>query len=284
MTQLETESLETPVCALCGESAAAVAYRFQRQPYRVVRCARCGHHYLSPRPTETAMIRLYSQDNYFGGEQGGYANYRAQERALRLTFARLLRQLRARDLCGGRLLEVGCGLGFLLDEARAFYPKRHGTDFSPAAVALAASSADMVFLGGLEAIPAENRYDCIVSNHVIEHVYQPRAFVAGLMARLVPGGSLTLSTPDMGSWWRRSLGARWPSFKLPEHIHFFDRAGLGELLTAAGAIDIEAIPYPHAFPASLVAAKLGLSLSGRLGDLALWIPGTTLALTARKPE
>lgn len=228
------------------------------------------------------MIQLYSQDDYFGGEQGGYTNYRAQERALRLTFARLLRQMQDRDLCGGRLLEVGCGLGYLLDEARAFFPKRHGTDFSPAAVALAASSADMVFLGGLDAIPAENCYECIVSNHVIEHVYNPRAFVEGLMLRLAPGGSLTIATPDMGSWWRRCMGKRWPSFKLPEHIHYFDRAGLTKLLADCGASAIEQIPYPHAFPASLVAAKLGISLSGRLGDLALWIPGTTLALTARK--
>jgi 2-polyprenyl-3-methyl-5-hydroxy-6-metoxy-1,4-benzoquinol methylase len=284
MTEHHVDKLETPVCALCAERESTVAYAWEKQPYRVVRCNACGHHYLSPRLTEAAMIQRYSQDDYFGGEQGGYTNYRAQERALRLTFARLLKHLRERDLCGGRLLEVGCGLGYLLDEARTFFPKRHGTDFSPAAVALAASSADMVFLGGLEAIPTENYYECIVTNHVIEHVYSPRAFVEGLMQRLAPGGSVTVATPDMGSWWRRYLGRRWPSFKMPEHIHYFDRAGLTSLLADCGAVEIELTPYPHAFPASLVAAKLGIPLSGRIGDMAWWIPGTTLALTARKPS
>lgn len=229
------------------------------------------------------MLATYGNDNYFDDDgSGGYANYKAQEQALRLTFARLLKNLKKRGATGGKLLEVGCGLGYLLDEAGPYFQVRHGTDFSSGAVAQAAKVADAVFCGGIEALEGDEIYDCVISNHVIEHVYQPGEFIQQLLARLRPGGSLVISTPHMGSYWRKFMGKRWPSFKLPEHIHYFDQPHLESLLASQGVQQIRDLPYPHAFPLSLVAAKLGLSVPASLGKLSLWIPQTTLALIGKK--
>jgi hypothetical protein len=45
-----------------------------------------------------------------------------------------------------------------------------------------------------------------------------------------------------------------------------------------GLVNIQSLPYPHAFPLPLVASKLGIKLPSKLSNLNLWMPATTLAL------
>jgi SAM-dependent methyltransferase len=229
-------------------------------------------------------MSLYADPSYYESHHGsdGYASYEAQEDALRRTFRRLLRELDGRGLARGRLLEVGCGYGYLLDEARPFFVEREGTDFSADAAARAALRAEHVYQGGLSAIPGDRRYDTIITNHVIEHVYEPHAFVDEMVRRLEPGGTIVVSTPNMGSPWRRVMGARWPSFKIPEHVLYFDGDSLRRVLERAGIREIRTIPYPHAFPLPLVASKLGLTIPATLARYSLWIPATTLAMAGTR--
>ena len=129
-------SLEEPNCPLCSApNSGKPVFRWRNQPYRVVRCGQCKLFFLSPRPTEAAMLDLYRRDNYYAGDrQGGYDDYAAQEEALRRTFRRLLKTLHQRGVHGRSLLEIGCGYGYLLAEAAPYFPERCGTDFSEAAV------------------------------------------------------------------------------------------------------------------------------------------------------
>ena len=277
------EGLERPACPLC-RSTRARPTDYRREAYAVVRCAECRLFYLSPRLSEASMRRHYEAADYFEGGACGYDSYARQEASLRLTFRKVARALDRAGLAGGSLLEVGAGYGFFLDEARDYFVRRDGTELSPPAAARAAASADALWRGGIEAVPAGRLYDLVVSFHVIEHVYAPGAFVASLVAHLRPGGHLVLATPDMGGAWRHLLGRRWPSFKWPEHVTFFDRATLGRLMREAGLQELRQVAYPHAFPLGDLAAKLGLPAPRRFAALPLPIPGTTLALAGRRPS
>ena len=232
------------------------------------------------------MLELYRTDEYFEGGDVGYASYTALEPALRATFRRLVRQLRRRGF-GGDLLDLGCGYGFLLEEARSTFRSATGTEFSERAAAVARARGLKVVTGGLHDLPAGSRFDCIVASHVVEHLYDPVAVLPTILARLRPGGSLVVATPDMGSAWRRLLGARWPSFKVPEHVLYLDRDALGRLLAGAGFVAVRPMPFRHAFPLGLVVERAGLApIARRLGRIArvpVWLPGTTVAAVGRRP-
>jgi SAM-dependent methyltransferase len=250
-----------------------------------VRCASCGLAYLCPRPTPRTLRSLYESDAYYAsGTSAGYVDYSAQEPALRATFARVIRTLARRGLAGGSLLEVGCGHGYLLDEARRWFARRDGTEHATSAIEAASARADQVFRGGVESVPDDLSYDVVLSSHVIEHVGRPREFVSAQVARLRPGGALVVATPYMGSVWQRLLGPRWPSFKIPEHLVYLESRSLRQLLEETGLVDVRRLPWPHAFPVALIARKLGVAVSERLGRRAVWIPGTTLAMTGRRPS
>lgn len=281
-TPAAPESLTEEVpCLLCG--ATELARGGHREgPYRPVRC-RCGFWYLSPRLREEAMAATYRDDRYFEGEGLGYSSYLAQEPTLRRTFRRLLVELENRGMTGGSLLEVGCAYGIFLDEARGRFERREGTDFSEAAAARAREVADRVRLGGLEQLGPDDRFRVAACIHVIEHVYDPVAFVARLREHLEPGGWLVLATPDMGGFWRPLLGRRWPFYKMPEHVSYFDAASLRRLLEAGGYRDVRPLPYASYFALELVGEKLGLRLPRAVSRLHVRLPATTVAMAGRAP-
>jgi SAM-dependent methyltransferase len=278
-------ALESPNCPLCSGDIYQTAYEGAKfEPFGIKKCAHCGFFFLSPRLEESAMLAHYGQEDYFSSNAVGYVNYAEQEAALRVTFRRLLKDLAHRGSCGGSLLEIGCGHGYLLDEARPFFRRRVGTDFSKGAVSIARTKADEVHQGGVEAIVSTEVFDCIIATHVIEHVYHPHAFIQSLLQRLRPGGSLLIAAPDMGSYWRRLMGAHWPSFKLPEHILYFDRRTLTRLLVEAGLQSPTPVPYPHAFPLPLIASKIGVGLPRFLNRFNFWLPATTVAILGTKND
>lgn len=278
---VNSENLEYTACPLCHSSKHEKVYQFR--PYAVVCCQSCGLYYLSPRLKETEMLKIYSNGNYFEGKEVGYSCYKAQEDALRSTFRRLMINLKERNLTGGSLLEIGCGYGYLLEEARGFFSPRAGTELSQHAVEEARRRSDHVYKGSVDSIPADDRFDCIIATHIIEHVYQPKEFLERLNKHLKPGGRMVIATPDMGSFWRHLMGSRWPSFKIPEHVLYFDRKSLYNLLQQTGLKKISTLPYPHAFPLSLIAAKLHIPLPSTMGKSSLWLPATTIAMYGVAP-
>ena len=227
------------------------------------------------------MLQYYQDGAYFEGDGCGYASYSEQEPSLRLTFSRLLKRLKLEGVTGGAVLEVGCGQGYFLDEARSFFRYRVGTDMSAQTAEVAARRADDVFTGGVDAVPAALSFDLVVALHVIEHVYEPHSFVRAVASKLKPGGHLLLATPDAGSFWFRLLGSRWPSYKYPEHVVFYDQRSLTALLRDSGLHDALPIHYPHAFPLTEVFRKVGIPSPRSMAKFTAWIPATTVALLAR---
>lgn len=232
------------------------------------------------------MQSVYREPSYFEGGESGYADtsYVEQEASLRATFKCLLRNLARRGATGGDLLEVGCGYGYLLDEARSSFQRCVGTEFSAQGAELARKTGAEVFVGGVEQLPAGMRFDCVLATQVIEHVYDPLSFVRSLIRHGKPGGHVVLATPDIGGALRKLMGRRWPSFKVPEHVVYFDFGSLESLMRQAGLEKISRMPYPHAFPLGLISAKFGLTLPAALGRLNVWVPATTVAAHGRVPH
>jgi SAM-dependent methyltransferase len=278
---LDSITLETCPCPLCGEEDSdETSYR--SGDVAVVRCASCRVWYLSPRPTAESMAAVYAQGGYFEGAGTGYESYKSQARALRATFRSFVRALQRCGITGKALLEVGCGYGYLLEEAKPYFDTCVGCDFSADAIRQI-TCTDQLFVGGPAAVPEDLRFQCIIATHVIEHIHDPVPFVRDLANRLDAGGWLVLAAPHMGSIWRKFMQSRWPSFKYPEHVVFYDRATLPRLLRAAGLEVTQPIPYPHAFPLSLVCEKVGIGSPCWLQFINVWLPATTIAVAGQRP-
>jgi SAM-dependent methyltransferase len=97
-----------------------------------------------------------------------------------------------------RLLDIGCGTGWLADHFRDYT----GIDGSPDAVAAAASRGRNVIEGDLgEPLPfADAAFDATVLKDVLEHVGDPGALLDEVRRVLRPGGRVFASSPDAQRW------------------------------------------------------------------------------------
>ncbi|MCD6403768.1 MAG: class I SAM-dependent methyltransferase [Nanoarchaeota archaeon] len=141
-----------------------------------------------------------------------------------------------------RLLDVGCGPGVLLREARA---KKKcevcGVDFLPHFVNRLRKEGFEVKLCDIERekIPFKGRFDVITMTEVIEHLFDPLSVLKKLRGKLKRGGYLILSTPNTFSLKYRLmflLGRNIFACQSPLHIRFFSKNILKRLLDQAGFV------------------------------------------------
>jgi SAM-dependent methyltransferase len=192
-------------------------------------------------------------------------DYLAQERGRRATARRLLERIEA-AVPVGRLLDVGCGHGLLVDEAR-----RRGWDARGLEVSCSAAGHARDVLGldvreePVEALDPgrDGPFDAIVLADVIEHLDDPVAVVRSCAALLASGGVLCVVTPDPGSKTARVAGARWWAL-LPGHTYLLPRPTLRSVLAGEGLAIVQDTGLRRTFTLSYWMQGLG-ERSGGVG-------------------
>ncbi len=105
---------------------------------------------------------------------------------------------------GTRVLDVGCGNGFLAGQFLGKGCRVVGIDLSTTGVDLARANYPE---GRFEVLPADDKilenlgeqpFDIVVSAEVVEHLYAPRSFARGCFGALKRGGHFLCTTPYHG--------------------------------------------------------------------------------------
>lgn len=225
------------ICNLCGSA--------QQHPYcpangrGLVQCAGCGLVFVGAQPDEKELYALYGETYFHNDQSGevGYTNYAADEANIRQTAHRRLKFVERFTGKPGRMLDVGCALGFIMDVARQRGWQVEGLDVSTFAVDYVRQRfGHTVYNGTLTevALPA-GAYDLVTMYDVIEHVPDPLANMRAIAALLKPGGIYELATPDVASLPARLTGKRWIGYKMSEeHVYYFSVDTLRRMLDAAG--------------------------------------------------
>jgi SAM-dependent methyltransferase len=203
-------------------------------------CAHCGTVHQPGLPSGPELAELYrdmSDDLYLSEEEG------------RRATARRLVDLIRRHVPAGDLLDVGCGHGLLLDEARRSGYSVTGLELSESARAYA---TDVLGLDVRDetierfAAKAECSFKVVVLADVIEHLEDPLGALDACERLLAPGGALCVITPDPSSAAARLAGPRWWGY-IPAHTYLFPRQTLRELLEARGLVISEDVPLVRSF-------------------------------------
>jgi SAM-dependent methyltransferase len=193
----------------------------------IVRCPTCTHMQLREIPGVAELAEAYGE-----AESGDYVGEEGGQRA---TARDLLERLE-RHAETGPLLDLGCWVGFLLDEARGrgwspvtgVEPSAFASEYAREQLGLDVRTDDLTTAG----LP-ESHFRAVVLGDVIEHLPDPAAALDRISKLLAPGGALMLMLPDAGSQVARAMGARWWSV-IPTHVHYFTRESLRRLLEQNG--------------------------------------------------
>jgi hypothetical protein len=69
---------------------------------------------------------------------------------------------------------------------------------------------------------------------LLEHVTEPQEILTFTRKIMNGGGVLVINTPDFGSFYARLLGKGWHLIVPPEHLYYYTRPLLKEMLEQAG--------------------------------------------------
>lgn len=225
----------------------------------IVRCTACGHMQLERFPDAAELDRAY--------EDAESLDYVAEERGQRATARRTLALL-AGHARRGRLLDLGCWVGYLLDEARTAGWDARGVEPSEFASRYARErmGLDVVTGSMFEVDLPAGSFDAVVLGDVIEHLPDPGAALATIRSLLAPAGVVALALPDAGSRVARVLGRRWWSV-IPTHVQYFTRRSIGVLLERSGFEPLAGSTAPKAFTVRYYLSRIG----GYSPALARWL-------------
>src|SRR5262249_54075762 len=138
------------------------------------------------------------------------------------------------------ILDIGCGDGHFLMSLRRNYPNAilAGLDwsFGPGVADEMAAMDIAALVGTIETAElAERRYDLIVMNQLIEHVWDVRLVIERCRRALKIGGLLAVETPNPDGWDRRLFrSGAWGGYYWPRHLNLFSRKHLGRLIEDGG--------------------------------------------------
>jgi SAM-dependent methyltransferase len=203
--------------------------------FHVECCRACGLAQTRPRPRPAEMGRYYPVAWYRDGARGHLpaVAFRAQRALYRRRAARV------ETMCGGRpgrVLDIGCGSGLLLQEFRRRGWRCEGTELSERIAGRARRTAGIrVRVGELTALHFQgSRFDAIVLWHVLEHVPDPAGVLAEVARLLRPGGIVMVGVPNFGSPEARLTRAGWYHLAVPRHLSHFTYPTITRLVAEAG--------------------------------------------------
>jgi SAM-dependent methyltransferase len=243
--------------------------------YRIVRCDSCGLVRSDPAADQASLSELYRRSSF---------DYAAEVPNLRRTYGRYL--ARARRRSGGRtLLEIGCGNGFMLEEAlaqgyeevRGVEPSRKAIDAAPPAV------RDRILLDIMKpGLFEPGEFDTACMFQVFDHLPEPGALLDHVRTVLSARGVLLCFNHNVSSLSARMLGERSPIVDI-EHCYLYSPKTMKLLLekhgfdvvecgAATNTLSLRHFLHLLPTPARLKRGLLAAADSTRIGRLPMRLP------------
>lgn len=119
----------------------------------------------------------------------------------------LMDVMRKRFPDAGKVLEIGCGTGFVMAAMRAAFPGAalSGSDIFTEGLDYAAQRVPDAFLFQMDArhIPFREEFDLLGAFDVLEHIKEDEAVLAQMFQACKPGGGIVLTVPQHRWLWSR---------------------------------------------------------------------------------
>lgn len=222
-------------CEVCSRNS--FEFIFEKDAHSFYRCAHCDLVRIDPQPTDEVLAKIYGAHYY--DAWGLQTDKSDVERIKAKTFRFNLGALGTPSK-GAKLLDCGAATGFLMGVAQEMGYEPYGVELSEFGANAIADrfGRDRVHQGQLgDANFGDTKFSVISMYDFIEHVRDPETVLRNAFDLLAPGGSISITTPDTSTLTNKLMRAHWSHYKV-EHIFYFNRQNLAQLLQRVGFHDV----------------------------------------------
>lgn len=186
-------------------------------------CKICGLIYLDTQPEEDRIKEFYSEDYFHSQHPEGYHDIIARkDDVVNYRLKAIVELINKLSPTKGRLLEVGCAVGYFLELAQQAGWEVQGVELSSWAAEYAKEKTKVqVSTAKLEDFPS-SYFDAVVMIELIEHTQNPALFLNEVYRILKPEGLILITTPNSKSIHAEIWEKRFQEiFLIPEHLFLF---------------------------------------------------------------
>lgn len=244
-------------CLMCFSSKLNFSFpyysNFDKRTFDVFICHDCGSLVSLPVYTKEELLKLYPEDYLFKKIRGGNFLLKMYNRLewlfiYKFTITKkikLLNKFKKDEKM--KLLDIGCGSGLFLMEAKKKGFDIDGVDFSKDALEAKKIFNDNIFIGDfLEIDFPEKSYDIITLFYVFEHLQSPQEIFKKINKILREDGIVIFSTPIIDSFGARVFKKKWVAInEIPRHTLIPSYKSIIKFLSNTGfnIIQIEKVPF-----------------------------------------
>ena len=182
-----SDDAEKNFCPCC-RTRSPIAFSFSGRPY--CQCPSCHLLFAKQKESPGSVLNYYRNGYFRDHIEDQLSGQRGD------IYHRLLNLLSRRQKIGS-LLDVGCGCGFFLREAKSRGWKVSGVDPSQKSIEYArAMVGDVVLCGTLDDIPANRCFDAITMINVLDHMVDAHEQLQKAIGLLADHGTLYLRFPN----------------------------------------------------------------------------------------
>lgn len=195
--------------------------------FKIIECHKCGVSQTSPLPDFAELNQYYPHIYYPTGP--------ASEKYYRNHIERFqvdkLKQIQTYSQTG-RLLDIGCGVGYFIRTALSRGYVAEGIEFSEVAAAVGREQWNLQIVSGdfLSHQFVPESYDIITLWQVFEHLRQPCEVLLKIHGLLKPGGLLVIAVPNFASLQAKIFRNRWYHLDVPRHLFHYSPESLTKIL------------------------------------------------------
>jgi 2-polyprenyl-3-methyl-5-hydroxy-6-metoxy-1,4-benzoquinol methylase len=139
-----------------------------------------------------------------------------------------------------RILDVGCGPGLFLIEAKKRGWEVYATEYSERQIAYLSEQGIQAKKGKLNNNLFENEaFDVVISSEVIEHINNPLEEMQQFYRLLRKGGLVYITTPNFNAFERLWFKNHWEIIEYPEHLCYYTPKTIHLLLSKSGFVKLK---------------------------------------------
>lgn len=223
------------ICPICDSKVIKNLTRQKQYLWQV--CDYCNFVFLD--------INLPNEDiNDVESSEQGDAYIKIYGNKYKAKMRRSMRRARTikRLMKGLRILDIGCNLGYFVEACRVLGLESIGLEVNPIVVKQAKSMFPLChftcgFLGDTDI--GKEKFDAIYTSEVIEHVEDVNDFMKNISSKLVSGGILYLTTPDIKGFIPKHTDGEWKKLHAPNHRLYFSKVNMRVFLEKHGFKDVK---------------------------------------------
>ena len=282
-TTKATDRIQHEVCPLCTPkniqaSLSTMDYSISKEAFDIFDCADCSFRFTQMIPSPATIGPYYNSEVYISHSdtKEGFVN-RVYHTARDLMLNRKLKLVQSLT-SGKRLLDIGSGTGYFLDQM-----KRNGYQVKGIEIDAEARRMTKERFGIVVGEPSrlltgqiKEKVEIVTMWHVLEHLHDLHGYMKSIRHQMTDDGVLLIAVPNHASYDAQYYKKLWAAYDVPRHLWHFTPKTVAQLADKNGfeVINQKRLPldpfYNSLLSEQYKGNKLALLSGGVIGAISLF--------------